>query len=246
MRCAILISGYTRTFAKTYDNLTNFINSNKNIKFDLFISVNEGEKELGKHKGSINTLNSNINLLKKLNPKILYFNDLENTKLEDTNNTQYLNLSNLYDLFIEYSKNNGINYDLLIRSRFDNLILKHPNLESMVKMNKKIIVPSGFFYGLSSDLKFRLDKVDWWKKAKDLGKIDEKIKYNFIINDRFAIGGPDSMKYYFNFGEIESKIHDFTSDIFGLKSTEGAMAFHLKRNGIRIIWDEKLITQIVR
>jgi len=246
MHCAILISGYTRSFQDISVNLSEFINSNQNIKFDLFISVNVEDEEIGKHKGHKNTLESNIDLLKKFNPKILHFNK-RNTKITENNDhTQYGNLFNLYNLFLEHAADSKINYDLIIRSRFDNMILQCPDLESLTKYNQTITVPRGFFYGLSGDLKEIWDKNFLWKDPKELRKIDEEIKYSFIINDRFAIGSPKTMNHYFSFGQIEDKIHDFTESKFNLKSTEGAMAYNLKRNGIKIRWDENLVTRIVR
>jgi hypothetical protein len=246
MRCAILISGYTRTFEKTSENLLNFINSNENIIFDLFLSVNTEEVEAGKHKGHLNTLEHNKALLKELNPKILHQNDLKSREENNHEHSQYGNLNNLYNLFIDYSSNHGIDYDLIIRSRFDNLILDYPNLESLVKYDQTITVPRGFFYGMSGNFKEKWDKNFLWKNPKEFRKIDEEIKYNFIINDRFAIGTPSSMSHYFTFGLLENKIHDFTEKKFNIKSTEGAMAFALKRSGVRIRWDEDLVTKIVR
>lgn len=245
MHCAILISGYTRSFEKTYANLSNFIRSNKNIEFHLFLSVNMEEEEIGKHKGHKNTLITNKKLLQSLNPKILHFND--SFKYDERNlHTQYGNLFDIYNLFIDYSLDVKINYDFIIRTRYDNLILNCPDIVSLPRDDTTIIVPRGFFYGMKGDLSEIWDKNVLWKNPKKFRIIDEEIKYNFIINDRFAIGTPKSMRHYFSFGQVENKIHSFTENKFKIKSTEGAMAFNLKRNGIKVRWDESLITQIVR
>ena len=49
---------------------------------------------------------------------------------------------------------------------------------------------------MSGNLKEKWDKNFLWKNPKEFRKIDEEIKYNFIINDRFAITNQETYKIY--------------------------------------------------
>lgn len=253
MRCAVLCSGYTRTFMQTHNSLRKFIRSNPKWEVDLFFSVNQGDREIGKHQDAPNTANleNTTETLKSFNPRVMIFNqESANASKGDVfgyKQGQYQNLAKLFRVFEEFEKESGLDYDILIRTRFDNEITSEINLEYFGRTNdNQIFVPAGFFYGLTKDFKswWNHKKLDWSKV--DIQTVSDEISNNYILNDRFAIGNRKSMTKYFDFGEVEFEIHEIMKRKAGLSSTEAALAYHLKQEDIEIICKHDLWTRLVR
>ena len=235
MRVAVLIAGYIRTFNETYLNLLDFIKLNNEHKFDFYFLVLTDEYEIGKHKYK--------NLLNK---KIHFIYNIPNLKLliKSEKGSQYSNIYKLFHEFKKFKESNKLDYDLMIKSRFDNNINKY-KLKDKSFYEKNIIVPKYYFYGMSDNLKLRnsISNIYWKTNPKDA---EDKYKNNYIINDRFAIGISNDMYIYFEAGKYFKDILSKMINVNNQCSTEGALAYHLRNNNVNYRHDDNLITTIIR
>lgn len=225
MKIAVLISGYLRTFNKTYQNLLDFINLNSDHTFNFYFLI-------------INDESNDLSILDKFNKKLCII------KSELEVSTQFLNLKILYDDFIKYNDEHKLKYDLLIRTRYDNFIEEY-KLKDITFYEDNIIVPKYFFYGMTNDLKSNLSINNrFWSKnnLKAIKMYDE----NYLINDRFAIGTPQNMHFYFTLNDSFNNILSKFKNINGFSSTEGILSYHLKTNSIKYKHDDELFTQLIR
>lgn len=235
MRIAVLIAGYIRTFDKTYLNLLEFINLNNEHEFDFYFLVLTDENEVGKRK--------DINLFDE---KVKIINNIPNLKLliKSEKGDQW---GNIYKLFCEFKKfkdSNKLNYDLMIKSRFDNNINEY-KLKDISFYEKNIVVPKYYFYGMSNNLKNRqsISNPFWKANPKDA---EDQYKNNYIINDRFAIGICKDMYTYFETGKYFKDIMTKMVNVNKQCSTEGILAYYLKCNSINYRHDDDLTTIIIR
>lgn len=242
-KIALLISGYTRTFYRTYKNLLEFIERNNQYIFELYLLVHSGENEIGKYKGKNNEFIKNIKLFSNFNVKLLIikknYNDEDNKFMNGFG--QFYFLTQLYNNYLEYIKKNNISYNLIMRSRYD-IKLGNYIIKNQEYYNSQIIVPKGYFHGFNINITTRV--VPNWKDPYK--KIREFIDANYIINDKMAISIPKLMDIYLTHGQRHKEISKFLKENYKIGSTEGYLAYDLKKTNIYFTFDGRLGCSIVR
>ena len=244
-KIALLLSGYTRTFYLVYKNLIKFINNNKNYVFDIYLLVHSGNSEIGgKYKGKNNNFIKNLKLLNNFNIKMLIFKnnyDDIDSKIMRGFTGQFFFLNQLYEYYLNYINYHNISYDLVMRTRYDikltNYIIKKPSY-----YKSKIIVPKGYFHGFNNKLTNRIipDYKDKYSKIRNF------IDNNYIINDKMAISTPKLMHTYLTHGKRVSQIAKYLKDNYSIASTEGYLAYDLKKHNIYFTFDDRLGCSLVR
>lgn len=216
MKVAILISGHLRTFDKNKKNLIEFISHNKQIHFDLFLKINDDYSSYNQ-KNVLSGLNNVMNVI-----------------VEDIKITQF---QNLYDLFVK-NEEQLKKYDLLIRTRFDNLIMPIFKLKNIDYYRNKITIPWNRKYGYNKDLSIYKGphSIDYCNLS-DL---------KFIINDRFCICEYELMKKYCSYGSVDEIIWKFTKSYNNCSTTEGGLSFHLFLQNVNVCEDKEINTIIVK
>ena len=235
MKIAVLIAGYIRTFDRTYLNLLEFIKLNDNHEFDFYFLILIDKNEVGKRK--------DINLL---NEKIKIINNIPNLRLliKSEKGDQWGNIFKLFCEFNKFKDDNKLDYDLMIKSRFDNNVNRY-KIKNKSFYEKNVIVPKYYFYGMSSNLKCRKSISNTYWKINPKSAV-ENYQNNYIINDRFAIGICKDMYIYFETGKFFKEIMVKMRNVNKQCSTEGILAYHLKNNNVSYKHDSDLITTIIR
>jgi len=227
MRIALCFSGHLRNFNYAIDNIIeNIINPLKNNDentIDIFISTwDKNGLRSNKWQGDINYINEIEN---KLKPKIIEIeNENRNYFIENYSSQQYKkfklcssdtcsNASSMwykvyksFQLVVKYSKENNINYDILVRIRPDIIYHNKLDYDTIIKNIKydKIILP------------------EWHEKY-------EQVTYKLM--DHFFIGKYDLIKILFNtFNEIPDIIK--LNNI--VHSAEGFMYYIISKYNIDI------------
>jgi hypothetical protein len=246
MKIALCFSGHLRNFNYAIDNIIeNIINPLKNNDentIDIFISTwDKNGLRSNNWQGDINYINEIEN---KLKPKIIDIeNENRNYFIENYSSQQYKkfklcssdtcsNASSMwykvyksFQLVEKYSKENNINYDILVRIRPD--VIYHNKLDYKTFINnfqnETIILP------------------EWHGKYEEI---------NHQIMDQFAIGKYEIMKKYFNtfenileFIKTDNVIHCGEGFLYGTiqKYNINIKKYKISYSIIRKIIDNKLI-----
>ena len=163
---AVCISGELRNYKKTIPNTINFF---KNYNVDYFLVYDQSEKT-----------DDIININKLLKPKktksVVSLNECNNLNM-------WYKIKESYILCEQYQKNTGKNYDLVVRSRYDNYFT------NSFDFNKLIIDNTTLYSGIANTFKLRFF---------------QKIVMLFLgfQNDNFFFGTPIIMKRYCYFYDI--------------------------------------------
>ena len=178
MRCALLISGYTRGFNLNYENLKIFLLNNNDI--DIYIHITKDDEV------KYNNKNNNIeNMCKLLKPKVMLITENFIINKDDMLTNNILNQNYKFYLLNEERKKieavENIKYDVVIKSRPD------INLQSQIDLN----IITGILY-IPYDSKIDISKL----RSKD-------DKY---ICDVFAYGDCKTMNSYFDFYNSLNKL----------------------------------------
>jgi len=154
---------------------------------------------------------------------------------------QFYFLSQLYDHFLNYIKENNISYDLIMRTRYD-IKLGNYIINPISYYKTRMIVPKRFFHGFNNKLTVRI--VPNWKDPYK--KIRELIDESYIINDKMAISTPELMDVYLTHGKRHQEINKFIKKNYNIGSTEGCLAYDLKNKNIYFTFNGKLGCSLVR
>ena len=178
MKIAILISGLTRDYEKTYSNLKEQLLDK--YECDIFISTWDiiGCYNLHRNKNYTNNVNwCNIknklnisNFIEKYNPKKINIENYDNWEIKITpeiNNflnyynftsftknlnslfAQWYKIKDVFTIFENYCNENNKNYDIIIKLRFD-VFFKLPDLNTnKLESAKKIVEGTARNMGIS-------------------------------------------------------------------------------------------------
>ena len=208
--------------------------------------MHTGRTEMGgKYNEKKNNYIKNIQILKKnFNIKMLIIkeNYSENEiKINYKFFGQFYFLSELYKYFLDYTKDNNISYDLIMRTRYD-INLSPYKIKNIKYYENKIIVPKGYFHGFNKNFTSRV--VPNYKRS--IREVKNFIDNNIIINDKMAIGSINLMKIYLTHGRRVISISKFLRESYNIGSTEGYLAYDLKTNNIYFTFDNNLGCSIIR
>lgn len=170
MHAALCLSGNFRDYQQTLPTLIKFINNLD--KCDVFMLYDKSEKKEDVFK-----------MIQSLNPKKV--NSV--SSLDDCNNVNmWFKIKESYLICQQYAKENSINYDIIIRCRYD-LILSND-----FDINKLKIENNTIYIGEIEDHLFRYSQ-----KVFNFNK-------KFLL-DEFFFGKPDVVKNYFTFYDLVIK-----------------------------------------
>ena len=178
MRCALLISGYTRGFDLNYENLKMFLLNNNDI--DIYIHITKDDEV------KYNNKKNNIEHIHKLlNPKIMLITGNFMINKDDMCMNNILNQNYKFYLLNEERKKiesiENIKYDVIIKSRPD------INLQTLIDLT---ITPDKLYIPCDSKI--------------DITKL--RSKHDKYICDVFAYGDSTIMNKYFDFYNSLNKL----------------------------------------
>jgi len=239
---SLLISGFTRTFCKTYKSLLEFINNNDEYNFDLYLLIHT-KQDNGKNKKIKSNFYRDIRYLDHFNVKfVIYkkYGEIDSANMNYWGQFYFVNY--LYNSYCKYIDLNKISYDLIIRSRYD-ITINNYKIKPVNFYKKKIVVPKRYFWGYSKELNL-IKPIIWDNLSND--KINKLVEESYIINDKFAIGTPKLMDKYLSYGSNQREVSDFVLRNYKISSTEGNLAYYLKNNNIDFFIDWSLNCSLCR
>ena len=255
-RVALLVAGHPRTM--------DIINSSKTIKknnIDVFVfswdqwgyRKTETNLDSPTDREAIETCIKNIQGIKKYaignnsdfvknndNLTIKYFNWMRYPEVFSKSNLYAIYKS--YELMEEYVKETGQSYDLVIKVRFENPILKfnlNQNLIEEVNKNKIIYFPDGGFHAHPM-----ASYCSACQSSYEMGfKKVHMFEHNNPVCDMYAYGSMSAMKEYcslfYKYDELCKKFEDHNLSMLEyLKTpyTKRGEAFLLEQND-RVHWE---------
>lgn len=254
MKIALLISGHIRQ---------NYIKNSlsKLIPYDFDVFVHSWDN-LG-IKGSETNLNDKLNY-ERVESEILSLPNIKKFKIENNadyinsleNNVTYFNYSSpenfivsqlysinqTYKIFEEYSINNNIKYDVVIRCRFDCEFNEFSLSNSVVEVlnSNKIIFVSNRDCGHShpDSMSTTCQVCETMFYTHNLKKV-HNFPHSNVICDIFAFGSVNSMKdycslydYYYELNEsfVEDNLETINNDSYGINVKKEGNVYMLDRD----------------